>query len=127
MSVCDECGLNIEIMGTHLPGCSHYTPEQHKKAVSDAQEEIVEGVEAWNAVMETAGDRGSTMAQSMMKAYLIDSGLVPPDEFDPALLDVITISSWAGVLAAVQVFSEQDFIDKRAIVDFTRSVPNFEE
>lgn len=127
MSVCEECGLNIEIMGTHLPGCSHYVQAEHDKAVADSQTQIMEGAEAWNAVMETASDRGSAMAKSMMKAYLIDSGVTPPDEFDPALIDIMTISSWAGVLAAIQVFSEQEFIDKKAIIHFVENTLSFGE
>lgn len=127
MSVCEECGLNIEIMGTHLPGCSHYVQEEHEKAVSESEKKIIDGAAAWNAVMETASDRGIAMARSMMKAYLIDNGLTPPDEFDEALVDIMTISSWAGVLAAIQVFSEQEFIDRKAVINFVESVPNFGE
>lgn len=126
MLVCDECGLNIEIMGTHLPGCSHYDEKQHDKAVEDALDKELEGVEAWNAVMEAASDRGTVMAQSMIKAFMIDSGVNPPETFDQATIDVFKIAAWAGVLAAIQIFSEQEFIDRQAIVNFTRGALDFE-
>lgn len=127
MSVCEECGLNIEIMETHLPGCSKFSQEEHDKAMSKSATKMMDGADAWNAVVETASQRGAAMSTSMMKAYLIDNGLTPPEEFDQSFIDVMTISSWAGVLATIQVFSEQGFIDRKAVIQFVDSVPNFGE
>lgn len=124
MSVCDECGLNVEIMGTHVMGCSHFVQEDYEKALENAD---VPGVHAWNAVIESASERGTVVAKSMIKDLLLEHGIVPPADFDPALMDVIKLSSWAGVLSTVQVFTEQEFIDSAAIRDFVGSAPHFEE
>lgn len=127
MLVCEECGVNLEIMGTHVPGCSNYVLEDHEKALQDAEDKVLDGIDAWNAVMDAASERGIIMAKNMLKGYLIESGVTPPEEFDQALIDVLTISSWAGVLSAVQVFSEQEFIDRRAVIRFTKGALNFDE
>lgn len=126
MVVCLECGVNLEILsGHHAPGCSQYedfeyTEEDLESVASTSHQRLVlliEAAEKRAEKMTTAIIRGSADGQEEQdraEALVLDEGM----------MEVVALACWSGVMACLQVLSEQDVLDTDSLNDYLDSDPD---
>lgn len=116
MGVCEHCGLNIDIFEIHAPGCPLFS---EKEAYDQAESTIdmqSKKSKIWSTLIEVSSERGESLAKSVV-INGITGGTVADESIvlDDTVSRIITVSSWAGVMGALQVFAEQGFFDVEAI------------
>lgn len=130
MSVCQICGLNIEIFEDHAPGCPHHqgkykSNEELYEEKSDPSYESA--ASEWTALVTVASERGSKLAQSILRDSMFGSLEVddPQDMeileevmFDDHTMNIMNLCTWSGSMAMVQILIEQELLDPHTVAKY---------
>ena len=116
MNVCDECGVNTEILSGHSVMCSQYV----KPLLTREQQDVLRGLEAEDAkklraFSDAVNDVVIERGEKSLLVYLARIGITKDDPgFDQMMmLAHMCLAIGAGI--TIQVMIEQDIIDQQAL------------
>lgn len=124
--VCQECGLNVQLLGVHTPGCSRY--EQNEVTAMLESQEVAEATGPILSLVEAAKDRTALNMESMIKYEVQQLGL------GGSVLETIAIAelrkeleknkplmdaaAFLGASNLLTILIEQNILDEDAVRKF---------
>lgn len=130
MSVCQVCGVNVEIFDDHAPGCPEHvgtfnsTDELFEEK---GDPKYKEAASEWLAVVTVASERGTKLAQSILRDSMFgalevddpqDIEILEEVMFDEHTMTIVDLCTWAGAMGMIQVLIEQELLDPKTVAEY---------
>lgn len=116
MNVCDECGVNTELLRGHSRVCSQY----EKPLFSDAEMDALRGVDTDTSkkirdFSDALNDVVISRGEKTVLAYLATIDITDADPGFPEMMLLAHMCIAVGAGITVQVLLEQDIIDQQEL------------